>query len=105
MNDEAGLTLPGFVHKIVKFYYKFYMDRIGFKGCPLHDPLAMGVLINPSFVQTKSLSLRVITTSEQKRGHIEVDNTKAKPTTNVCLKVDSKKFLKFVIDTINLPES
>ncbi|MHA1427459.1 MAG: nucleoside hydrolase [Candidatus Helarchaeota archaeon] len=104
--DFKGLTLPRFIHRIVNFSYKFYMMKKGFNGFPLHDPLAVGIAIDPSFVEMKPMKVKVIT-DKVLRGKTSAQfmqvncKTESNSYVNVALKVESERFLKWLIDTIN----
>jgi purine nucleosidase len=89
-----------FVKKLVRFYYRSYIDRRGFIGCPLHDPLAVGVAIDSSFVDTEKMGIR-IEVSGTKRGMSCLSNTIGEMDINVCTGVRSKEFIKYFIEVMN----
>lgn len=61
----------------------------------LHDPLAVGVAIDPNLVRTERLSLDVNTQEGEHYGQIlEVEE---RPNIEVCLEVDAKKFLELFL--------
>ena len=104
--ENEEVTLSGFIYKIINFNYKFYMTRKRFDGCPLHDPLAIGVAIDPSFVDTEPMYIKVLT-DDIFRGQIfakfnkENYQKESNLKVNVSLKVDSERFMKYFIDTLN----
>lgn len=109
-----------FVKEIIKHYNKFYIN-IGEKGCPLHDPLAMGICIDKNFV-TEFQPMKVyigeefesylhegrisLPSEELIRGQTIVERIKGEvageldTNANVCLKVNSEKFLDFFAKTL-----
>ena len=110
-----------FARGIIEFYHRFYIDVAGEAGCPLHDPLAMGICIDRDFVsKIQPCNLRVVQNSEQYlptgrtasfseeliRGQTIVEKRKGviakgiKPNVDVCLIAKSDEFLDFFADTI-----
>ena len=83
-------------------FSEFTIDAIGYdldthrfrRGTDLiylHDPLALGVVINANLVKKERLSLDVETQEEDRFGQtLEAEGT---PNIEVCLEVDSKGFL------------
>jgi purine nucleosidase len=64
----------------------------------LHDPLAVGVIIDPEFVSKERLSLHVETQEGQYYGKTsEVFGNKR---TEICLEVDAKKFLQLFLSRL-----
>ncbi len=61
----------------------------------LHDPLAVGVVIDPTLVKTESLSLRVETSEGDEWGRLT--EVKEGPKIDVGLKVDAERFLKLFV--------
>ncbi len=83
-------------------FSQFVIEAIGYdlathgflKGSQLiylHDPLAVGVAIDPHLVRKERLSLDVKTREEEDYGHIS--EIKEGPKIEVCLEVDAKRFL------------
>lgn len=120
--DEKGVTLPGFVYWILDYYLQFCIRNTGLKGCPLHDPLAVGEAIDPSFTEKRALDVRVVTKSETFgmdkgnpynpakeliRGQTVAELRKGEslrainPNVKVCLEVDKERFLQYFLRTIN----
>ncbi|MEH7223240.1 nucleoside hydrolase [Bacillus sp. JJ1566] len=78
----------------MKAYEMFYP---GINGCALHDPLAVAVAIDSSFVTKESMNVKVV-----KEG-IETGKTigtlEKDPKINVCTKVDAERFLNHFLQT------
>ncbi len=64
----------------------------------LHDPLAVGVAIDPTLVRTENLSLEVELQRGEYYGRIKERAADAK--INVCLEVDRKRFLELFISSL-----
>lgn len=91
-------------------FSKFVIDAIGYdisshrflRGSDLiylHDPLAVGVVIDPALVKKETIHLRMETEDENYYGMLK--EVKDGPSIDVCLKVDSDKFLELFLSRIN----
>ena len=89
-----------FIADCTGIYMAFYRDNEGFHGCYLHDPLAMGVAIDPSLVSTEALHVAVETEGRFTSGmsladwRDRRDETNAPPNVDTCLDVATDRFLK-----------
>ena len=101
---------------------RFLVDlsaEFGADGTPMHDPLAVGVAIDPSFVVTRHMRLDVETRGEFTRGQTvgnrynmvernepEGDRLmmtgidRVEPNVHVALEVDAERFLTFFIERL-----
>lgn len=57
LGTKAGQAYADLTDFYIDAYYNLGIDK---NGCALHDPLAVGVSLDPSFVQTLSLFMKVI---------------------------------------------
>ena len=64
----------------------------------LHDPLAVGAVIDPTIVKTERLSLLVDTNEGEYYGRIT--ETKEAPKIDVCLRVDAERFLGLFVSRL-----
>ena len=93
-----ALGTPGgdFLAAATNYYidaYKTTAPHLG--GCGLHDPLAVGVAIDPTLVNTIDINLKVDTEGET-RGRTIGDETRLndeKKTAKVAVGVDKQRFL------------
>jgi len=74
-----------FLRAVSRHLFAFYGKRTGISMCYLHDPLAMGVAIDPSLVATRRLPLEIGPAGEILPGQVLVD---------VAAAVDSARFLE-----------
>lgn len=85
---------------IVDYYidaYRQFNDNLG--GCALHDPLAVGVSLDPSFVTTIDLNMRVKSGKEDWGRTIGDENRLNEPTNvKVAVQVDKDRYLKTFMD-------
>lgn len=94
----ADDRIPKFIVNATRKYMVFYRDDQGHDGCYLHDPLAVGVAIDPSYVKAEEMRIYVET-----EGKVTCGMTmpfrhpmlkKEPPNVSVCLEVDHKRFLR-----------
>lgn len=109
-NDFAARVM-GFLVDLTK--------KFGGEGTPMHDPLAMGVAIDPSFVKTRHMRVEVETRGEFTRGatvgnrnnvveHNELKGDRyvmtgidrVEPNAWVAVEVDAERFMSFFIDRL-----
>lgn len=97
---DLGTTSGEKFADIVDYYieaYKQFNDNLG--GCALHDPLAVGVALDPSFVTTIDLNMVVNTNKETYGRTIGDDNRLNEPTNvKVAVMVDKDRYLKVFMD-------
>ncbi|CAM2844530.1 nucleoside hydrolase [Fructilactobacillus fructivorans] len=90
---------------IVDFYINIYADmypELG--GCSLHDPLAVGVAVDPSFVKFIDMNMVVTTKPDAYYARTIGDKNRLDdPNTNVkvAVAVDSKRYLKEFMKNMN----
>jgi purine nucleosidase len=72
--------------------------RPGAKVYHLHDPLAVGAVIEPPIVKKEKLALQVEVEEGEHYGR--VSEIQGEPTAEVCLKVNSKKFLELFLSRV-----
>lgn len=110
-----------FVSEIVEPYQRNYIAKAGAYGCPLHDPLAMGICSNKGLVFKVPMCVLVVENSESKtnkeaivhslgceliRGQTIAERRKGaiktgiKPNVDVCINVKSREFIDYFIRTL-----
>jgi inosine-uridine nucleoside N-ribohydrolase len=111
-------TLNDFATKVMTFLIEL-SAKFGEDGTPMHDPLAMGVAIDPSFVKTKNMRIDVETRGQFTRGatvgnrHNAVEHNelqgdryvmtgidRVQPNAWVAVEVDAERYLSFFIDRL-----
>ena len=111
-------TLNDFATRIMTFLVEL-SAKFGAEGTPMHDPLAMGVAIDPSFVETRPMRVDVETRGEFTRGatvgnrnnaieHNELQGDRyvmtgidrVTPNALVAVEVDAERFMSFFIDRL-----
>ncbi|MGZ9582914.1 nucleoside hydrolase [Paenibacillus marinisediminis] len=90
---EHDPAVGGYFADMTEFYIRFYEStHPGIGGCALHDPLAIGVAIDPSFVKELPLNVTIDTEGDELGRTREV--LEGAPTCSVCLEVEAERFLK-----------
>lgn len=96
-SNEQATALLG---KMTDFYIGAYEQLYpGIGGCALHDPLAIGVAINSSFVTTERMDITVVTEGEKTGQTIGVPSPSA--TVQVCVTVDHALFVQHFLERIS----
>jgi pyrimidine-specific ribonucleoside hydrolase len=98
------------VERFVGAVVAFHRNVRGAEGVVVHDPLAVGAVIDPSFVLTELLPVDVELRGELTRGQMVVDRradatwrTGGARSTRVALDVDAERFLAFLIERLEAP--
>lgn len=76
--------------------FSFYRPRLGRDIFFLHDPLAVGVALDRSLVETQPMSVDIETKGELTRGMVVADRRpwiRSAPNVHVCVSVDAERFL------------
>ena len=97
LGTAAGKAYADITDFYIDAYYNLNIDK---NGCALHDPLAVGVSLDPSFVQTISLFMKVIYDGEN-YGRTIGNNAKlndAHPNVKVAVNVDKDRYLQTFMD-------
>ncbi|MCH1624569.1 nucleoside hydrolase [Ferdinandcohnia quinoae] len=96
---ETNSVVAQFFANMTEFYMDFYESNYpGIGGCGLHDPLAVGVAIDSSFVETKTVNVRVITEGEEVGK--TVPNLEVEPKVQVCTEVDADRFVQHFLERV-----
>ena len=91
--------LGSFLADMTEFYIDFYRNaNRGIAGCALHDPLAIGVAIDKSFVTLKKERLSVELEGEKVGRTYPTEQNR--PLVNVCSDVDEKRFVNHFLTRI-----
>jgi inosine-uridine nucleoside N-ribohydrolase len=107
-----------FIAKLADFYLT-RSEKSGYQGAAMYDPLAVGVVIDPTLVTLKNMHVDVETKGEFTRGetvanrmgsdennvlhgdHYEIEGVVAlKPNARVCLASDGDRFLRLFVSRI-----
>ncbi len=117
--DRSGGAEAKFAAAVARFQVGLYQGT-GFSGGAIHDALAVGVAIDPSFVKLRAMRIDVETEGRIARGetvanrlgtvdhvvdkgdHLEtVGVDEVKPNAQVAVGIDSERFLKLFISRLS----
>lgn len=83
------------IAEMTNYYFKSYKEQLDFEGCPLHDPLAVGIALYPELAETLAIDLTV-ELKEPAKGRTIGNYKKLNqedPSTEVSIQIDHDKFL------------
>jgi pyrimidine-specific ribonucleoside hydrolase len=95
---RASGPIGRFVAELLDFYGRFHKERYGWNGSPIHDALAVAVVIDPTLVRTEQVHVRVHT-DEDDRGRTQIVEGEA-PNAHVALDVEADRFLELLCSRI-----
>ncbi|MNJ35913.1 Pyrimidine-specific ribonucleoside hydrolase RihA [compost metagenome] len=96
---NSGRELGQLLAEMTEFYIGAYEARYpGIGGCGLHDPLAVGVAIDPSLVSSELMRVTVVTEGEA--AGQTVGTSEDEPRIEVCTKVDAERFLQHFLSRV-----
>lgn len=101
LGTASGKAFADITDFYIDAYYNLDIDK---RGCALHDPLAVGVGVDPSFVSTISLFMKVVYQEGPYYGRTIGDNAKLNdpnPNVKVAVNVDKERYLKAFMDRLN----
>lgn len=95
-------SLIPFIADVCAGYLRYHGLHDGFSGSYLHDPLAVGVVVDPTLVETRAAAVRVETVGEHTLGMTIADlrerpRWRDAPNADVCVAVDAGRFLRLFL--------
>ncbi|MEJ6400081.1 nucleoside hydrolase [Nicoliella lavandulae] len=93
LGTNAGAKFADIVDYYIDIYAELYPHL---DGCSLHDPLAVGVAEDPSFVRTLDIDM-IVNTDKEKYGRTIGDNTRLddpNPSVSAAIEVDADRYLE-----------
>lgn len=99
-----GTKVGLFLADITEFYMDAYMKLYpSIKGCALHDPLVVGIMIDSTFVRTVPMFVSVVTDDGEKVGKTveEKRPDTSQSSVRVCVGVESERFLQHFVTRIS----
>ena len=88
---------------MIRFFNKMQKQVFGWEGGPLHDPITIAYLIDPSVLETRPMFAQVDIRSEQSYGRTNCDYfgyLKKEPNVNVAIDIDVPRFWDMVEEGI-----
>jgi purine nucleosidase len=100
---ERNTDVSRFFADICEVYMDAYAKVGNVRGCGLHDPLAVGVVIDPTFVTAVPMHVQVDTSGGPSDARTIGDrrsDTQVAPNVEVCLEVDHDRFVKHFLQYV-----
>lgn len=97
LGTTAGTVYADLTDFYIDAYYQLNIDR---HGCAIHDPLAVGVAIDPTLVTTLALPMKVIT-AKHNYGRTIGDKKRlneSQANVKVAINVDRKRFVPLFME-------
>jgi purine nucleosidase len=101
--SSRGGAIQAFVRQITMATMAFHREHEGTDGMFLHDPLAVGVALDPSLVRQEPLGVAVETQGSLTAGMAVADlrrRRRTAPTASVCLEVEADRFLDLFVKRV-----
>ncbi|HWU39783.1 MAG TPA: nucleoside hydrolase [Candidatus Acidoferrum sp.] len=89
--------LQMFIYEMTAATMAFHRNHEGFDGMFLHDPLAVGVVLDPSIVRERPMALAIERRGELTSGMVVADlrrRSRGIPNASVCMEVEAARFLQ-----------
>lgn len=83
--------------------FAFYQPRLGRDILFLHDPLALGIALDPSLVETHPMSVDIETKGDLTRGMVVAERrpwVQNAANVDVCTNVDGNRFLNLFSERV-----
>ncbi|MCU9614773.1 nucleoside hydrolase [Caldibacillus lycopersici] len=98
-----GTKYYDFVLTSTEIYRNFSYEKYGQNGSALHDPLTVGIVLEPSLVTTRKYFVDVETSGELTYGQTICDYRNIwnkEPNVEICESVDAERFISLFINTL-----
>lgn len=101
-----GDRVSDIVAQLLDFFAATHVEHFGFKACPIHDALCVGVLIDESLIEYKKVFLDVSVNDPLTLGETVADLwniTGNEPNCYISMKVDREKFVDMITEHMKKP--
>jgi purine nucleosidase/pyrimidine-specific ribonucleoside hydrolase len=88
---------------LLTFFAGTYREVFGFEAPPVHDPVAVAAVIDPTIISVRSVNVEIELTGTYTRGATVVDLhgvTGRRPNAEVATELDVERFWDLMIDAI-----
>lgn len=100
-----GTRVGEFVAVLLEFFAEHHLERYGWDGGALHDPLTVAWLLKPELFQTQALHVEIDTTEGPSAGRTVADVwrvTGKAPNADVAIKVDADGFFDLLVERMRI---
>ncbi|MDE0301062.1 MAG: nucleoside hydrolase [Candidatus Poribacteria bacterium] len=102
--NQRNTRLIQFLRDSTQACMVYHQGREGVKGLYLHDPLAIGYLLQPDLFDVVDAYVQVETPDNLTRGrtvgNLRAHRADSAPNARVCVGVDADRFLRFFLDRV-----
>ncbi len=101
-----GDKVSDIVAQLLDFFAATHVDHFGFKACPVHDALCIGMLIDESLIEYQKVFLDVAVNDPLTLGETVADLwgiTGQEPNCYISTAVDREKFVNMIIEHMAKP--
>ena len=101
---DLNTSLANTLSSLMKFFAKTYDEVFEMPDPPLHDPVAIAVLIDPSITKNRFVNVEVELNGKFTRGATVVDiynREERTPNCHVALELDVEKFWKLMLEAVS----
>jgi inosine-uridine nucleoside N-ribohydrolase len=106
-DEEARLRATGrigtFAAELNVFFSRYHRETYGWNGAPIHDAVAVALMIRPELVETRHRNVEIEVESELCRGRTVVDlwnRTDRPPNAHVGVGIDRDGFFDLLVERI-----
>mgnify|MGYP000504151371 CR=1 FL=1 len=101
---DSNKVCGEFLYQATQYYFDFYRNNVGIDGCYVHDASTVIYAIDPSLftsepgvirVATEGIAIGQTVVADPSRTYA-VDFWQGRPTTNICMTVDSQRMLDLI---------
>ena len=99
--DQVGNTASKLFVDLMRHFCKSQKEVFGWEGGPLHDPITIAYLIDPTVLTVKPMHAEIDIRSTQSYGRTNCDYfryQKLEPTADVAIDIDVEKFWNIIED-------
>ncbi|MEK8127649.1 nucleoside hydrolase [Paenibacillus filicis] len=102
-SPEGNEAVLAFAEHLLTFRMQAYLGRKGILACPIHDPLAVAIALDPALAETEQVRVSIDTTDTYTLGATrEVRGTGEGHPVLVCTKVQDEAFLQRFVGRLTL---
>jgi len=101
-----GDKVSDIVAQLLDFFAATHVEHFGFKACPIHDALCIGILIDESLIEFQKVHLDVSVNDPLTLGETVADLwgiTGNAPNCHISMKVDREKFVSMITEHMKKP--
>jgi purine nucleosidase/pyrimidine-specific ribonucleoside hydrolase len=98
-----GTPLARICHELLTYFAGTYREVFGFAAPPVHDPVAVAAVIDPTVVAVRPVNVEIELTGTHTRGATVVDLhgvTGRRPNADVATELDVPRFWDLMLDAI-----